>query len=237
MTTYATSLSTISGYLLSQIRNRMNLNQRDMARLFDMTQGAYGNMERGDANINAEFIFMLCSLVGLKASDFFGLLEEIMQDFYIRDIDERGNNRYIQIVTSSELNDISMAYKVFKTLTDREGISESELEYFRNDLLKKTKGKTVLTAEEIENFLPDEIISKIAILGKTRLSKDEIKELVNIKSAELERANNNKAISISSSEGGLAASQILGAAVAGPLGFLVGSLFKSYKESKEDKKK
>lgn len=236
MTTYATSLSTISGYLLSQIRNRMNLNQRDMARLFDMTQGAYGNMERGDANINAEFIFMLCSLVGLKASDFFGLLEEIMQDFYIRDIDERGNNRYIQIVTSSELNDISMAYKVFKTLIDREGISESQLEYFRNDLLKKTKGKIVLTAEEIENFLPDEIISKIAILGKTRLSKDEIKELVNIKSAELERAN-NKTVSISSSEGSLAASQILGAAVAGPLGFLVGSLFKSYKESKEDKKK
>lgn len=235
MTTYATSLSTISGYLLSQIRNRMNLNQRDMARLFDMTQGAYGNMERGDANINAEFIFMLCSLVGLKASDFFGLLEEIMQDFYIRDIDERGNNRYIQIVTSSELNDISMAYKVFKTLTDREGISESELEYFRNDLLKKTKGKTVLTAEEIENFLPDEIISKIAILGKTRLSKDEIKELVNIKSAELEKTN--QSVNVSSSVGGLGAAPILGAAVAGPLGFLVGSLFKSYKESKEDKKK
>lgn len=235
MTTYATSLSTISGYLLSQIRNRMNLNQRDMARLFDMTQGAYGNMERGDANINAEFIFMLCSLVGLKASDFFGLLEEIMQDFYIRDIDERGNRRYIQIVTSSELNDISMAYKVFKTLTDREGISESELEYFRNDLLKKTKGKTVLTAEEIENFLPDEIISKIAILGKTRLSKDEIKELVNIKSAELEKTN--QSVNVSSSVGGLGAAPILGAAVAGPLGFLVGSLFKSYKESKEDKKK
>ena len=216
MTTYATSLSTISGYLLSQIRNRMNLNQRDMARLFDMTQGAYGNMERGDANINAEFIFMLCSLVGLKASDFFGLLEEIMQDFYIRDIDERGNRRYIQIVTSSELNDISMAYKVFKTLTDREGISESELEYFRNDLLKKTKGKTVLTAEEIENFLPDEIISKIAILGKTRLSKDEIKELVNIKSAELEKTN--QSVNVSSSVGGLGAAPILGAAVAGPLG-------------------
>lgn len=235
MTTYATSLSTISGYLLSQIRNRMNLNQRDMARLFDMTQGAYGNMERGDANINAEFIFMLCSLVGLKASDFFGLLEEIMQDFYIRDIDERGNNRYIQIVTSSELNDISMAHKVFKALTDREGISESELEYLRNDLLKKTKGKTVLTAEEIENFLPDEIISKIAILGKTRLSKDEIKELVNIKSAELEKTN--QGVNVSSSVGGLGAAPILGAAVAGPLGFLVGSLFKSYKESKEDKKK
>lgn len=232
MTTYATSLSTISGYLLSQIRNRMNLNQRDMARLFDMTQGAYGNMERGDANINAEFIFMLCSLVGIKASDFFGVLEEIMVELNNMKTDKRGNDIKIEIVSSSELSSISMAYKLFKTLTDRENISESELKFFKDDLLEKTKGKLLLTAEEIENFLSDEIISRVSVLSKIRLSKEEIKEIVKIKSDEIE-----KSVKISTDgvmAGGVVPSAaLIGTAVAGPLGFLVGSLFNSYKKSKE----
>lgn len=232
MTTYSTSLSTISGYLLSQIRNRMNLNQRDMAKLFDMTQGAYGNMERGDANINAEFIFMLCSLVGIKASDFFGLLEEIMVELNNMKTDKRGNDIKIEIVSSNELSSISLAYKVFKTLTDRENISESELEFFKEDLLKKTNGKLLLSTEDIEHFLSDDIISKVTVLSKIRLSKDEIKEIIKIKSEEIEE-------SVKISESGLMAtsaissSALIGTAVAGPLGFLVGSLFNSYKKSKE----
>lgn len=232
MTTYSTSLSTISGYLLSQIRNRMNLNQRDMAKLFDMTQGAYGNMERGDANINAEFIFMLCSLVGIKASDFFGLLEEIMVELNNMKTDKRGNEIKIEIVSSSEVHDISIAYKVFKTLTDRENISESEMKYFKEDLLKKTNKKILLTTEEIEHFISEDIISKVTVLSKIRLSKDEIKEIIKIKSEEIEKTVKDSEEGFIEA-GSISSSALIGTAVAGPLGFLVGSLFNSYKKSKE----
>jgi len=235
--TFIISLSSISGYLLSQIRNRMNLSQRDMAKLFDITQGAYGNMERGEANINAEFIFMLCSLVGIKTSDYFSLIEEIMIEFTNIRTNKYGNKIRIEIISSNEINKRSTDFKLYLQATEDKNLSDKILKELREDYISKTDDKTIITAEEVEFFISEDIISKVAVLSKVRLSKDEIKQLVNIKSKDIEKKilksnNNSDPLSI-----GISSPALLGTVVAGPLGFLVGSLFKSYKESKEDKKK
>lgn len=230
--TYIISLSSISGYLLSQIRNRMNLSQRDMAKLFDITQGAYGNMERGDANINAEFIFMLCSLVGIKTSEYFSILEEIMIEFNSIKMNKYGDNISIEIVSSNEINKRITDFKKYLVETEDKNLSNERLVELREDYSSKIDEKILISAEEVEFFISEDIISRVAILSKVRLSKGEIKKLVNIKSEDIKlQVNENRASDPLSID--LSSPALIGAAVVGPLFFLVGSLFNSYKKSKE----
>ena len=56
---YITSLSAISGLMLSHIRKAMGVAQSDMGKLFDMSHATYRSIEKGETAINADFIFML----------------------------------------------------------------------------------------------------------------------------------------------------------------------------------
>lgn len=194
-------------------------------------------MERGEANINAEFIFMLCSLVGIKASDFFSLLEDIILELDNVTMDKRGNEIKIKIVSSNELNELNLKYKEYYELPTEKTTDNGLKIYSMKDLLKHTGGRLRLETDEIENYLSDDIISRVKFLSKIRLSKEEIKELVQIKSKEIEENLNEIAILYSGggglAAGGMSGSVLIGTAIAGPLGFLVGSLFNSYKKSKE----
>lgn len=224
-TTYVTSLSTISGFLLNSIRTQMNLNQRQMAKLFNITQGAYGNMERGEASINAEFVFMLSSIVGIKASDYFSLVEEILEYF-----NERNNDEFsFELYSSYAFTSLVSSDKRKKELVVDEVDNKASIATY-NGIIGE---REIIYAEDMPIYLSDELKAKIAILSKVVLSKKQADRLINITSEEINTINNAEETQANSD--GITTAQLLGTAIAGPLGFLVGSLFKTYKEAKEEK--
>lgn len=227
---FETSLSAISGFLLSNIREQMGVNQREIARIFDMTHVTYGSMERGETAINTDFIYMLCTLVGIKFSDYFSLIDDIIFELENKDSCLVTDNIKINIIPSSE---------ILKITSDPE---YKEVEF------SKDKKHNLIIGESFLFFLGSENKAKISDLSKIRLTKEQIKEMVNLKSDDIEIDHSNNVGTVQLGAGvlgfnttnGLAtASAVAGAVVAGPVGWagLAGfGLYKAYKKVKEDKK-
>ena len=227
---FETSLSAISGFLLSNIREQMGVNQREIAKIFDMTHVTYGSMERGETAINTDFIYMLCTLVGIKFSDYFSLIDDIIFELENKDSCLVTDNIKINIIPSSE---------ILKITSDPE---YKEVEF------SKDKKHNLIIGESFLFFLGSENKAKISDLSKIRLTKEQIKEMVNLKSDDIEIDHSNNVGTVQLGAGvlgfnttnGLAtASAVAGAVVAGPVGWagLAGfGLYKAYKKVKEDKK-
>ncbi|MEB6558781.1 helix-turn-helix transcriptional regulator [Acinetobacter baumannii] len=227
---FETSLSAISGFLLSNIREQMGVNQREIARIFDMTHVTYGSMERGETAINTDFIYMLCTLVGIKFSDYFSLIDDIIFELENKDSCLVTDNIKINIIPSSE---------ILKITSDPE---YKEVEF------SKDKKHNLIIGESFLFFLGSENKAKISDLSKIRLTKEQIKEMVNLKSddIEIEQSNNVGTVQLgagvlgfNTTTGLTTASVVAGAVVAGPVGWagLAGfGLYKAYKKVKEDKK-
>lgn len=227
---FETSLSAISGFLLSNIREQMGVNQREIAKIFDMTHVTYGSMERGETAINTDFIYMLCTLVGIKFSDYFSLIDDIIFELENKDSCLVTDNIKINIIPSSE---------ILKITSDPE---YKEVEF------SKDKKHNLIIGESFLFFLGSENKAKISDLSKIRLTKEQIKEMVNLKSDDIEIDQSNNVGTVQLGEGVLGfntttglttASVVAGAAIAGPVGWvgLAGfGLYKAYKKVKEDKK-
>lgn len=227
---FETSLSAISGFLLSNIREQMGVNQREIAKIFDMTHVTYGSMERGETAINTDFIYMLCTLVGIKFSDYFSLIDDIIFELENKDSCLVTDNIKINIIPSSE---------ILKITSDPE---YKEVEF------SKDKKHNLIIGESFLFFLGSENKAKISDLSKIRLTKEQIKEMVNLKSddIEIEQSNNVGTVQLgagvlgfNTTTGIATASAVAGAVVAGPVGWagLAGfGLYKAYKKVKEDKK-
>ena len=228
-----TSLSAISGFLLSNIRTQMGVNQREIAKIFDITHVTYGSMERGETTINTDFIYMLCTMVGIKFSDYFSLIDEILFELENKDSCIIVDNIKVNIIPSSEILKI----------VSEPGYKEVEF--------SKDKKHNLIIGESFNFFLSQDIKAKISILSKIRLTKDQIKEMVKLKSDDIDLDNlNSNAIWLAGSleKGGLGMATgnaavggiVAGVLLAGPIGWasLAGmGLYKAYKKTKEDKKK
>lgn len=225
---FETSLSAISGFLLSNIREQMGVNQREIAKIFDMTHVTYGSMERGETAINTDFIYMLCTLVGIKFSDYFSLIDDIIFELENKDSCLVTDNIKINIIPSSE---------ILKITSDPE---YKEVEF------SKDKKHNLIIGESFLFFLGSENKAKISDLSKIRLTKEQIKEMVNLKSDDIEIDQSNVGtVQLGSAMFGTSNTVMAGglttAAIAsGPIGWvgLAGfGLYKAYKKVKEDKKK
>ena len=221
---FETSLSAISGYLLSKIRDQMGVNQREIAKIFDMTHVTYGSMERGETAINTDFIYMLCTMVGIKFSDYFSLIDEIILELQEKDSFMLSDNIRINIIPSSEILKIT-----------------SEPEYKEIEFSKDKKHNLII-GESFNFFLSQDIKAKVSGLSKIRLTKDQIKEMVNLKSddIEIDKSNVGAGVGLNTTTGFAAGSLIAGVVAAGPVGWAAGiagfGLYKAYKKVKEDKK-
>lgn len=225
-----TSLSAISGFLLFNIRDQMGVNQRELAKIFDMTHVTYGSMERGETAINSDFIYMLCSMLGIKFSDYFALIEELVSHLTATTSCALSENIVVSIIPSSDiLKIINSGY--------------NHAEAFNNE-----REHNLILGQDFSFFLTQELRVKVLTLCQTRLTSEKIKELVNMKSENLNEieqqliqneniqsqplyATGAAAYSLGSFLGLNAASAVVG--LVGMGGY---ELFKSYKKSKEEKK-
>ena len=58
-------------------------------------------MERGETAINTDFIYMLCTLVGIKFSDYFNLIDDIIFELENKSACSISDNIKINIIPSS----------------------------------------------------------------------------------------------------------------------------------------
>jgi transcriptional regulator with XRE-family HTH domain len=229
---FQTSLSAISGFMLYNIRDQMGVNQREISKIFDMTHVTYGSMERGETAINSDFIYMLCSLVGIKFSDYFVLIDEIVNHLTNINTCQLNSNILVRIIPSSD---------ILKYMNATNG-KVSEGYAIGADMIN------LIIGQNFNFFLSNEIKSKIALLSQFRLTDAQIKELININTEELE----NKLHFMddrSLAEGSSVAASLASLSIASALGLNVTSttvgligvggyeLYKAYKKNKEDKKK
>ena len=224
---FQTSLSAISGYMLYKIRRGLGLNQRQMAKIFDISNVTYSSIERGDTSINVDFIYIICSFVGYKFSDYFLLIDDIVNELKQITICSISDNIEVNIIPSSDI------LKIIKNGYDF-GIGISVKEH------------NLILNQDFNFFLSKDLLNRLNYFEHMRLTSEQIKIIENLTFEELEKNE-----LIFSGKGALAlggmgmASGFLGAvlglnviSVAVGLGGLGGyELFKAYKKNKEDKKK
>lgn len=169
---YVTSISALSGFILYHIRNQMGLNQREIASIFDITHTTYGNMERGDTAINSDFIYMLCTLIGVKFSDYFKLVEDLIIEVEKIEKGLNGEKIKIQIIPSSDLQKLIME-------NAKNGFSIAP----STDNLKN-----LLIGQDINFFISKELKERLSVISQIRLTREQIHGMINIKSNEVEEA-------------------------------------------------
>lgn len=234
---FQTSLSAISGFLLYNIKNQLGVNQREISKMFDITHVTYGSMERGETAINSDFIYMLCSLTGIKFSEYFGLIEEIIDHLKHINTCQIYENITVRIIPSSDI----LKYMDATNGKVAEGFAKGE------DRIN------LIIGQDFNFFLSNEIKAKIALLSQVRLTDAQIKELTSVKTEDLENKEHELQLKQESAIAGigmgaggvstfapLALSTALGLNVASTAVGLIGvggyELYKAYKKSKEEKK-
>ena len=169
---YVTSISALSGFILYHIRNQMGLNHREMARIFDITHTTYGNMERGDTAINADFIYMLCTLSGIKFSGYFNLLEDLIINIEKIETGLNGEKIKIKIIPSADLQKI-----IIENAKSGFSIAPS-LENLKN----------LLIGQDINFFISKELKERLSVISPIRFTKEQVSEIGKLTSSEVEEA-------------------------------------------------
>lgn len=234
---YVTSISALSGFILYHIRNQMGVNQREIASIFDMTHTTYGNMERGDTALNADFLYMLCTLVGIKYSDYFKLLEDLISELQTVELGIQGERVKIQIIPSTDLQKIIVenakhGFSIAPSIENKENL---------------------LIGQDINFFISKELRVRLSVVSQVRLTKEQIKEMISLKSSDIEEAisiiktTNLTTPSTIGSIGGAVvagafatggAASLIGASLALPVAPVIAGygLYQAYKKAKENKK-
>lgn len=233
---YQTSLSAISGYMLTEIRKSMNLAQSDMGKLFNMSHATYRSIEKGETAINADFIFMLSGFLDFKYSFYFEIIEDIANQLTSTKKDFLNNDCVINLIPNGDFQ---------KLLVDNNDDTKPSL-------APSTGRIYLLHGQDLNFFLTPEIRIKIIRLNDKVIMKDQAKEIIKITSDEVgvvinelskqEQDENGFTFGASSLAmgGATTSATALLALTVSPysLPVLAGlGLYKAYKKSKEDKKK
>lgn len=241
---YVTSISALSGFILYHIRNQMGLNHREIAKIFDITHTTYGNMERGDTSINTDFIYMLCTLSGIKFSHYFSLLEDLIINIEKIERGLNGEKIKIKIIPSTDLQKI-----IIENAKNSFSIAPSP------DNLKN-----LLIGQDINLFISRDLKERLSIISPIRFTKEQVGKIGNLTSHEVEETlqriknidtyshietetNINSLSSVtrtntSLAEGvGMMTSALVGGIIPSIYAITAGyNLYKTYKQTKEEKK-
>ena len=230
---YVTSLSAISGLMLTHIRKAMNIAQADMGKLFNMSHATYRSIEKGETAINADFIFMLCGIIEKKFSFYFELLEDIANHLTSVKKDPFNNECIVNLIPNGD----------FQKLLN----SMSSDDFAIAPSIDKTN---ILIDQDMYLFLSPELKLRMLQLTDKVIMKDQVKEIIKITSDEVEdvvqalkrsELDTNGLNSVNHAGTLSSASAIaLYGTILNPLGLpiLAGlGLYKAYKKSKEQKKK
>lgn len=167
---YVTSISALSGFILYHIRNQMGLNHREIAKIFDITHTTYGNMERGDTAINADFIYMLCTLSGIKFSSYFSLLEDLIINIEKVEKGLNGEKVNIKIIPSTDLQKIIIE-------NAKNGLSIAP---------SPENLKNLLIGQDINFFISKDLKERLSVISPIRFTKEQVSEIGNLTSHEVE---------------------------------------------------
>lgn len=224
---YQTSLSAISGLMLSHIRKAMGLGQADMGKLFNMSHATYRSIEKGETAINADFIFMLCGIIEKKPSFYFEILEDIAEHLTKVEKDIFNSDCFITLIPNGDFQ------KILNSYTQEDYVTAPHPDRIN-----------ILIDQDIYMLFTPILRLKLVQLTDKAIIKDQFKAIVKITSDEVgevvqtlkENKNNDKTIETPHSASALA---LLGTLVS-PVGLpiLAGlGLYEAYKKSKESKKK
>lgn len=230
---YQTSLSAVSGLMLTHIRKAMNVGQADMGKLFNMSHATYRSIEKGETAINADFIFMLCSFIEKKFSFYFELLEDIANHLTACKKDHLNNDCTINLIPNGDFQ------KILNSMSPED--------YVTAPSLNKTN---ILIDQDMYLFLSPELKLRMLQLTDKVIMKDQVKEIIKITSDEVEDVVqalkkselDGKGLNSLNHVGTLnsASAIALYGTLANPfsLPLLAGlGLYHAYKKSKEQKKK
>lgn len=222
---YVTSLSAISGFMLYNIRKAMGLGQADMGKLFNMSHATYRSIERGETAINVDFIFMLCSIIELKFSNYFMLVEDIADFLTKVEKDAVNNPCEIRLVPNGD----------FQKLLNICG-SEEHL------VTINTNMPNILHDQDFNLFFSPEIRGRILKIVNEIIVKNDFSNMVKIKSNEvgevIEVLKSGTAVLATPHYASSTASISLLGALGSPFSLPVIAglgLYAAYKKSKEDR--
>lgn len=227
---YVTSLGAISGFLLSTIRSQIGLQQNEIAKIFGIAQATYGNMERGEAAINVDFIFMLCSIAKIEFTEYFRMIDLITAE--LDNLDFQMNNVPVEIslIPSTDFQ---------KMTTDN--VANKNLAYLKGD------SPNILRGQDFHLFLSKETFIDIKRLTSVEYDKAEIKLMLNTTVEDLDSTTNNvlnpkrseslwTAVTVNVSTDAVASLLEIHNPLLAGYGTVGFSLFKAHKVAKEFKK-
>lgn len=170
---YVTSLGAISGFLLSTIRSQIGLQQNEIAKIFGIAQATYGNMERGEAAINVDFIFMLCSIAKIEFTEYFRMIDRITTE--LDNLDFQMNNVPVEIslIPSTDFQKITTDNVAYKNLA-----------YLKDEF------PNILRGQDFPLFLNKETFIDIKRLTSVEYDKAEIKLMLNTTVEDLDSTTN-----------------------------------------------
>lgn len=170
---YVTSLGAISGFLLSTIRSQVGLQQNEIAKIFGIAQATYGNMERGEAAINVDFIFMLCSIAKIEFTEYFRMIDRITAE--LDNLDFQINNIPVEIslIPSTDFQKITTDNVAYKNLA-----------YLKDEF------PNILRGQDFHLFLSKETFIDIKRLTSVEYDKAEIKLMLNTTVEDLDSTTN-----------------------------------------------
>lgn len=230
---YQTSLSAISGLMLTHIRKAMGIAQADMGKMFNMSHATYRSIEKGETAINVDFIFMLCGIIEKKPSLYFEILEDIAEHLAKVEKDAFNINCFITLIPNGDFQ------KILNSYTPEDYVTAPS-----------TDRVNILVDQDLYMLLTPDLRLKLARLTDKVIMKDQVKDIIKITSDEvgdvveaLKKSElDGKGLNSISHAGTLssASAVALYATLLNPLGLpiLAGlGLYKAYKKSKEQKKK
>lgn len=74
--TFSTTLDAVIGSILKDMRQKLQLEQADVAKVLSFQPSTLSKIETGSIKITVEYVAMLCGTYSVKLSDFFAILEE-----------------------------------------------------------------------------------------------------------------------------------------------------------------
>ena len=149
----------------------MGLNHREIAKIFDITHTTYGNMERGDTAVNADFIYMLCTLSGIKFSSYFSLLEDLIINIEKVEKGLNGEKVKIKIIPSTDLQKIILE-------NAKSGLSIAP---------SPENLKNLLIGQDINFFISRDLKERLSVISPIRFTKEQISEMGSLTSHEVEK--------------------------------------------------
>lgn len=83
---FSTTLDAVIGSILKDRRQKLQLEQADVAKALSFQPSTLSKIETGSVKITVEYVAMLCGAYNIKLSDFFAILEECVNYLKMRQV-------------------------------------------------------------------------------------------------------------------------------------------------------